>query len=57
MSTIVRPSEAIPSDALERARAGMGDAHYTQAWARGAAMSYDELIAFTLDALRALVVE
>jgi hypothetical protein len=54
MSQIVRPSEAIPAEALERARVEMGDAQYAQAWARGAGMSYDELLAFTLDALRAL---
>jgi predicted ATPase/class 3 adenylate cyclase len=55
MSQIVRPNEDIPADALERARAEIGDARFSEAWARGAEMSYDELIAFTLDALRPLL--
>jgi tetratricopeptide (TPR) repeat protein len=53
MASVVRPAEDIPADALDRARAELGEGGYTAAWARGAAMSYDELIAFTLQALRA----
>ncbi len=52
MAQLVRPMEDIPVAALERARTELGEGVYTTAWARGAAMSYDELIAFTLNALR-----
>ncbi len=54
MSQLVRPTEDIPAAGLERARAELGDDGYERAYARGAALSYDELIAFTLAALRDL---
>ena len=54
MAKIVRPEHDIDSAVLGAIRSDLGNEAYARARARGAAMSYDEIIAFTLQELRSL---
>jgi hypothetical protein len=50
--------ELVESEAVRgRVRAELGDDDYAAATARGAAMPYDEIVAFTLGTLDAIVAE
>jgi predicted ATPase/class 3 adenylate cyclase len=55
MSEIVPESDRLPVEALTRVEAELGADDYHSAWVRGAAMSYEELVAFALAGLDAAI--